>query len=813
MGKYRVQGPDGRVYVIEAPEGASQQQILAFAETNIGLAPPPPAAVTKPKANINDTNFLKDTAASVISGVGQLLELPSQVYGLATGDFKTAIGDMAHSVTQYGEDMKSPGLKARAEAAQQRIDKADKEGFFSGLGTGIGEYLSDPRLLASGVAETIPSLFGTAGAGALVSTGAKKILGRELAEQAAKRAALAATPTAAGTTINLGATAAEKAVQRAAMTGGVGFGAVQQGADVGTDAYVRAMETPDAVWQKSPEFTGRVQAGEYPTKVKEDMALSVARQSAIAGGGVSALTAGVLPGTFEKAVLGKSLSGSGLLSRTGKGFAGEAVQEAGEEGGGRLASNIAMQQINPEQNILEGVGSQAGIAAVLGGVSGAGGAATFGGGAEPTTGLEAPPAPDVYKPPVTAAPSEGLMSVLGTPGANITIDDEGTPTPYTFGGLSDEGHVILVGDDGSQFFADPASLEGIVSPVSVPEAPPSTEVPPSTDVPPSGGTSGPRRGIWAGPEYDNPIEILDEPPETGQDGKKYVKVRTTDGNITYVPEDQIRFEESPPAEAPPAAPPIGEAPGQAPPGVAPIAGAPPVEAPPVETPPTGEPTTTPPVGGTPPIDVTDVGTPPVVGEDIAQDDVDAAFTEEENELSDVPSNDLANGLRGKEAVPAIDYLAQNGRTPYHRRVASQVANMMRALENQGYKFGFRVVNQNTKPIDKDRRLGEKISTVGSFKRMTALGAVYPYLDEYNRDNIGRPKGFRRSDILIRDTNVPGKTSGTSDNTVLHEFIHAATSGLIHQFNRGMVSRNSRVGKAILELEDLRGQVNNYVRGC
>ena len=787
MGKYRVQGPDGRVYVVEAPDGASQQQILAFAETNIGLAPPPRAAAPKPKADINDTNFLKDTAASVISGVGQLLELPSQVYGLATGDFKTAIGDMASSVTKYGEDMKSPGLKARAEAAQERIDKADKEGFFSGLGTGISEYLSDPRLLASGVAETIPSLFGTAGTGALVSTGAKKILGRELAEQAAKRAALAATPTAAGTTINLGATAAERAVQRAAITGGVGFGAVQQGADVGTDAYVRAMETPDAVWLQNPEFTGRVQAGEDPTQVKEDMALSVARQSAIAAGGVSAVTAGVLPGTFEKAVLGKSMSGSGILSRTGKGFAGEAVQEAGEEGGGRLASNIAMQQINPEQNILEGVGSQAGIAAVLGGVAGAGGAATFGGGAEPTTGIEAPPAPDVYKPPVTAAPSEGLMSVLGTPGANITIDDEGTPTPYTFGGLSDEGHVILVGDDGSQFFADPASLEGIVSPVSVPEAPPAGDAPPSTEVPPAGEAP----------------PIGEAPPVGG------------------VPI------ESPPVGEPPAASPIGEVPGQAPPGVAPITGAQPVEAPPVETPPTGIPSTTPPVGGTPPIDVTDVGappvgtppvnepvappTPPVVGEDIAQDDVDAAFTEEENELSDVPSNDLANGLRGKEAVPAIDYLAQNGRTPYHRRVASQVANMMRALENQGYKFGFRVVNQNTKPIDKDRRLGEKISTVGSFKRMTALGAVYPYLDEYNRDNIGRPKGFRRSDILIRDINVPGKTSGTSDNTVLHEFIHAATSGLIHQFNRGMVSRNSRVGKAILELEDLRGQVNNYVR--
>ena len=340
-------------------------------------------------------------------------------------------------------------------------------------------------------------------------------------------------------------------------------------------------------------------------------------------------------------------------------------------------------------------------------------------------------------------------------------------------------------------------------------------------MPPAGQTSGPRRGIWAGPEYDNPVEILDEPPETGQDGIKYVKVRTTDGNITYVPEDQIRFEESPPAGAPPAASPIGEASVITPPGGTSIAGAPSVEVSSAGVPPAGVAPPPTPVGGSTPIDVTDVGTTPagttsvgatpVVGEDIAQDDVDAAFTEEENELSDVPDNNLANNLRGKEAIPAIDYLAQNGRTPFHRRVASQVSNMMRALENQGYKFGFRMVNQNTKPIDKDRRLGEKISTVGSFKRMTALGAVYPYIDEKNVDSNYSPRGYRRSDILIRDTNVPGKTSGASDNTILHEFIHAATSSLINQFNRGRVSRTSRVGKAIVELEDLRGQVNNYVR--
>jgi hypothetical protein len=789
MPRYRFQGPNGEKYYVDAPEGTPRENIIAFAEANISTAAPPPrAAAPKPKADINDTNFLKDTAASVISGVGQLLELPAQVYGLATGDFKTAIGDMASSVTKYGEDMKSPGLKARAEAAQQRIDKADKEGFFSGLGTGISEYLSDPRLLASGVAETIPSLFGTAGAGAVVSTGAKKILGRELAEQAAKRATLAATPTAAGTTINLGATAAERAVQRAALTGGVGFGAVQQGADVGTDAYVRAMETPDAVWSQNQEFTGRVQAGEDPTQVKEDMALSVARQSAIAAGGVSALTAGVLPGTFEKAVLGKSLSGSGLLSRTGKGFAGEALQEAGEEGGGRLASNVAMRQINPEQALLEGVGSQAGIAAVLGGVSGAGASAAFGGGAEPTSPLppEAPPrAPIFVAPVITAPPSEGLISVLGQPGTDVTIDEDGTPTPYTFGGLSDEGHVILVDPKGGQFFVNPPTLEGIVSAAPVAAAP-IGEAPPVTEAPPAG---------------DVPIE-------------------------------------SPPAGAPPAASPIGDVPVSTLPGGSPTVGTQPVEATPVEVPPAGVVPAPAPVGGSTPIDVTDVGaapigaaplaqvppagtspagavpagTPPVTqtplpkapftnepGEQIPPAASDEAFTQEEGELARTPNAKLANALRGQSPIGAVTYLADNAKSSYLRGLNKNIAGMMKTLQNMGYKFTFNMVSPTTK-------VGSPTlsRTINTFKgQRTTAGQV---------TTIGNAIGFNTGDILLRDINYPNARSGANEATATHEFIHAVTSGLIIQYKNGRIDKNSRVGKAVGDLITLQRQAKKYYKG-
>ena len=743
-------------YYADVPQDQYYQQI--------GVTAPKAAP---PKADLNDTNFLKDTAASFVSGIGQLLELPAQVYGLATGDFKTAVGDMAHSVTQYGEEMKSPGLRAREEGARARIAEADKEGFFSGLTTGIGEYLSDPRLLAAGVTETIPSLFGTAGAGALASTGAKTLLKRELTEQALGRAAQVAAAAERGAVADIGLTAAEKAVQRAATAGGVGFGAVQQGADVGTDAYVKAMQLPDEVWVSNPEFASRVQAGEDPNQVKEDMALEAARETAVAAGGVSALTAGVLPGTFEKAVLGKSLAGKGLLSRTGRGFAGEAAQEASEEGGGALAQNIALRQINPEQSLTEGVGSQMGVAGLLGGLTGAGGAGVFG--AEPATRpAEAAPGaapgtePQVFKAPVTAPPSAGLVGILGQPGSEVIVDDEGVPTPYTFGGISDEGHVILVGGNGDQIYADPASLEGVVS-----AAPPVAEPP-----------------------------VVEEPP---------------------LP--------SPPVEPPPGAPPEEVPPATPPEGAPPISGEPPVEAPPVETPPTGG-IPQPPVGGTPPIDVTEPlapvaepapepePVPPVAepapapdpavaepGEVIPPQAADDVFTEDEGKLAGVPSQDLANNLRNKTPLQAITYLSKNARTPYLRRISSQTAGMMRALQKQGYNFTFNVVSPNSQTNDP-----ALAKTFKSFKSSpSSLGAVYSY------PNAGG-KGFHRGDIVLKDFNYPGHKSGANERTAVHEFIHAASAALIFQYENGNIDKNSRVGKAIKELRDLHLESKKFFKG-
>ena len=56
--------------------------------------------------------------------------------------------------------------------------------------------------------------------------------------------------------------------------------------------------------------------------------------------------------------------------------------------------------------------------------------------------------------------------------------------------------------------------------------------------------------MWASKDYDYPVEVMAEPAQAGPDGRFYQKVRTPDGQETFVPADELR-----PAapEAPPAA--------------------------------------------------------------------------------------------------------------------------------------------------------------------------------------------------------------------------------------------------------------------
>ena len=281
-------------------------------------------------------------------------------------------------------------------------------------------------------------------------------------------------------------------------------------------------------------------------------------------------------------------------------------------------------------------------------------------------------------------------------------------------------------------------------------------------------------------------------------------MRAPDGNITFVPEDQIRFEESPPVKTSPVASPVGATP--TPLGGSPAVGATSVEDVPAGMSPAGVVPAPAPAGGSTPIDVTDVGATPTAGtstnepgKQIAPAATDDAFTQEEGELARTPNADLANALRGQSPVGAVTYLANNAKSPYLRGLNKNIASMMKTLQNMGYRFTFNMVSPTTK-------VGSPTlsKTISKFKaQKSAAGQV---------TTIGTALGMNMGDILLRDINYPNARSGANEATATHEFIHAVTVGLIVQYKDGRIDKNSRVGNAVGDLITLQRQVKKYYKG-
>jgi hypothetical protein len=202
MPTYEIAAPDGKTYSIDGPEGATKDQVIA------AILAKNPAAGMPPSKERTWGESATDVGAGLVGGLGSLVQLPGQVYGLATGDMsKTGALGLGEGISQYAEEMKSAGLKAREAERARKIAESAKEGQLSAFGTALGETVKDPGLLLSFLAEQAPQL--------LIPFGAARGVGA-----AAK-----------------GLGAAEAAAGKAAVTGAVGAGAVQQGADIGAGAY------------------------------------------------------------------------------------------------------------------------------------------------------------------------------------------------------------------------------------------------------------------------------------------------------------------------------------------------------------------------------------------------------------------------------------------------------------------------------------------------------------------------------------------------------------------------------------------------
>lgn len=329
-------------YAIRLPDGTLVQNIpdeVTPEAAKAKIIAARPEYAPKPSTERTMGEAVKDVGAGAVSGLGSLVQLPGQLYGLATGNFEdTGALGAGKKIQEFGEEMKSPGLRAREQERTRKIAEAEKEGQLAAAGTAFKETITDPALLANFLAEQAPQL--------VVPFGAAKV-GRGLSM-------------AGSATKGLAAKEAVEAAGQAGTRAAVGAGAVQQGADVGAQTYEDTYK----------ELKKRGATDEEAAKE----AIKLARASG-ASGAIISLLAQRLPGakTIEETMSGVPGKAGRVVGGV-KGALGESLSEVAEETGGKFGQNLAMREVNPEQELTAGLGQTAGMAAIggvgMGGVTG-----------------------------------------------------------------------------------------------------------------------------------------------------------------------------------------------------------------------------------------------------------------------------------------------------------------------------------------------------------------------------------------------------------------------------------------------------------
>ena len=148
-----------------------------------------------------------------------------------------------------------------------------------------------------------------------------------------------------------------------AVRGAVATGAVQQGSDVGAQSYVELQK--ELVKRGIPEAEASAQALGLARKVGAGAAvISLISQklpglAGLEGEALEKLMAGAVSSSAKKGIVATT-------KRAAKAGLGETASEMIEEGGGKVAQNIAAQQVDPTRKLTDGLGEAMGMAAVGG---------------------------------------------------------------------------------------------------------------------------------------------------------------------------------------------------------------------------------------------------------------------------------------------------------------------------------------------------------------------------------------------------------------------------------------------------------------
>lgn len=267
----------------------------------------------------------KDLVMSFGKGSAGVLGIGGTLYGLSFGDMSNPMRRESERLREFYQERKSPGLRAREERQRAEIEQAD--GFLDELGTTLRTTVSDPALLSNFMVEQIPNLAASGLGGLLTRAGA----------------------------VALGAGA--RGAGMAGTGGAIATGAAMQGADAGGDAYDRLLSEEAAQWAANEAYKDLRARGMSDQEARETVALELSRWAAAKSALVSGAVNTAIPGARSiERVLGRGTPAQGGVGGAVRGFFGEGAAEAVDEGFGAYAANRAVQEVNPEQDALEGVG-------------------------------------------------------------------------------------------------------------------------------------------------------------------------------------------------------------------------------------------------------------------------------------------------------------------------------------------------------------------------------------------------------------------------------------------------------------------------
>ena len=288
--------------------------------------------VGKYDTNRSWEDAISDTGKQIMVGSQNAVKNLADIYGVVTGDMDNWVSKTMDASAKWYADKYSNELKNANRMKGEAVAKGKTE--LDKFVIGVKENLDKPMMIAQLVTESAPMM--------VVALAAGK----------------AAAPV-------LGISAA---------TGMITAGAMQQGANMGQSVFHSFLDKgpnqkiSDKDWEKNDTYRKYVAEGMSPDEAKYQIAINSARVVALASGLLSYGANRFMPGgrSIEDTLTGGAKkAGTGLAKTT----AGESTVEVVEESGGKIAQNLGVQNLNPEQGTFEDVGITAADAATAGGAT------------------------------------------------------------------------------------------------------------------------------------------------------------------------------------------------------------------------------------------------------------------------------------------------------------------------------------------------------------------------------------------------------------------------------------------------------------